>query len=135
MYKNNEDKFYRSKTELEDKLVGLFGGRAAEKLALNDISTGARNDLQVATQIATDMVTVYGMSDRIGPISLEKDEQINILGENMGDAVEEEIKLLIDTAYVRAQKILMDNFEKLHQVASLLLEKETITAEEFEELF
>ena len=135
MYKTNEDKFYKSKTELEDKLVGLFGGRAAEKLALNDISTGARNDIEVATQIATDMVTVYGMSEKLGPISLEKDEKVNIFGEGMEEAVGEEIKLLIDKAYISAQQILREHFDKLHLVAGLLLEKETITAEEFEECF
>ena len=64
MYKSNEDKFYKSKTELEERLIGLLGGRAAEKLALNDISTGARNDIQVATDIAKEMVTAYGMSDK-----------------------------------------------------------------------
>ena len=74
MYKTNEDKFYRSKIELEERLVGLLGGRAAEKLALNDISTGARNDIQVATEIAKDMITAYGMSERLGPISLEENE-------------------------------------------------------------
>lgn len=135
MYKTNEDKFYKSKTELEDKLVGLFGGRAAEKLALNDISTGARNDIEVATQIATDMVTVYGMSEKLGPISLEKDEKVNIFGEGMEEAVGEEIKQLIDKAYISAQQILKEHFDKLHLVAGLLLEKETITAEEFEECF
>lgn len=135
MYKTNEDKFYKSKTELEEKLVGLFGGRAAEKLALNDISTGARNDIEVATQIATDMVTVYGMSEKLGPISLEKDEKINIFGEGMEEAVGEEINQLINQAYMSAQQILKDNFDKLHLVAGLLLEKETITAEEFEACF
>ena len=135
MYKTNEDKFYKSKTELEDKLVGLFGGRAAEKLALNDISTGARNDIEVATQIATDMVTVYGMSEKLGPISLEKDEKVNIFGEGMEEAVGEEIKRLIDKAYISAQQILKEHSDKLHLVAGLLLEKETITAEEFEECF
>lgn len=135
MYKTNEDKFYKSKTELEEKLVGLFGGRAAEKLALNDISTGARNDIEVATQIATDMVTIYGMSEKLGPISLEKDEKTNIFGEGTEEAVGEEIRQLINQAYVGAQQILKDNFDKLHLVAGLLLERETITAEEFEECF
>ena len=68
MYKNDEDKYYVSKTEMEERLVALLGGRAAEKLALNDISTGASNDIQVATKIAKEMITVYGMSDTLGPI-------------------------------------------------------------------
>lgn len=70
MYKTNEDKFYVSKTEMEEKLISLLGGRAAEKVALDDISTGASNDIEVAMKIARDMVTVYGMSDRIGPMSM-----------------------------------------------------------------
>ena len=65
MYKTNEDKYYISKTEMEEKLVALLGGRAAEKVALNDISTGASNDLEVATGIAKDMITIYGMNDRL----------------------------------------------------------------------
>ena len=99
MYKSNEDKFYKSKTELEERLVGLLGGRAAEKLALNDISTGARNDIQVATEIAKDMVTVYGMSDRLGPISLETEENLNVFGHDIEDVIGQEVKTLIDTAY------------------------------------
>lgn len=77
MYKTNEDKYYISKTEMEEKLIALLGGRAAEKLVLDDISTGASNDLEVATNIARDMITVYGMSDTIGPISLKDSENTN----------------------------------------------------------
>ena len=135
MYKSNEDKFYKSKTELEERLVGLLGGRAAEKLALNDISTGARNDIQVATGIAKDMVTVYGMSDRLGPISLEEEENLNVFGHDIEDVIGQEVKKLIDTAYVHAQEILRANMDKLEEVASVLLQKETITAEEFEAIF
>lgn len=135
MYKSNEDKFYKSKTELEERLVGLLGGRAAEKLALNDISTGARNDIQVATEIAKDMVTVYGMSDRLGPISLETEENLNVFGHDIEDVIGQEVKTLIDTAYVQAQEILRANMDKLEEVANVLLQKETITAEEFEAIF
>lgn len=135
MYKSNEDKFYKSKTELEERLVGLLGGRAAEKLALNDISTGARNDIQVATEIAKDMVTVYGMSDRLGPISLEAEENLNVFGHDIEDVIGQEVKTLIDTAYVHAQEILRANMDKLEEVANVLLQKETITAEEFEAIF
>lgn len=135
MYKSNEDKFYKSKTELEERLVGLLGGRAAEKLALNDISTGARNDIQVATGIAKDMVTVYGMSDRLGPISLEEEENLNVFGHDIEDVIGQEVKTLIDTAYVQAQEILRANMDKLEEVANVLLQKETITAEEFEAIF
>ena len=135
MYKSNEDKFYRSKIELEERLVGLLGGRAAEKLALNDISTGARNDIQVATEIAKDMITAYGMSERLGPISLEENENIAIFGESIQDVIGVEVKTLIDTAYRDAQEILKANMDKLDTVANLLLQKETITAEEFDKIF
>ncbi len=135
MYKSNEDKFYKSKTELEERLIGLLGGRAAEKLALNDISTGARNDIQVATEIAKEMVTAYGMSDRLGPISLEENDNLAMFGESMEDVIGVEIKTFIDTAYSQAQEILKANMDKLDIVAGLLLEKETITAEEFDAVF
>ena len=137
MYKTNEDKYYISKTEMEEKLVALLGGRAAEKVALNDISTGASNDLEVATGIAKDMITIYGMNDKLGPISLKVNDpyELQIFGEDIGDVVGEEIRKLIDTAYERAQTILLNNMDKLHQVANALIEKEIISAEEFEEFF
>ena len=138
MYKTNEDKFYISKQEMQEKLIALLGGRAAEKLALDDISTGASNDIEVATKIATDMVTVYGMSDIVGPISinLEKDPyQVEILGQKFEDAIGSEIKLLIDNAYYQARKILSEHMDKLELVASALLAKEIISAEEFETFF
>ena len=137
MYKTNEDKYYVSKTEMEEKLVALLGGRAAEKVALNDISTGASNDLEVATGIAKDMITIYGMNDKLGPVSLKVNApyELQIFGEDIGDVVGEEIRKLIDTAYSRAQTILLNNMDKLHQVAAALIEKEIISAEEFEEFF
>ena len=137
LYKTDEDKFYVSKTQMEEKLVALLGGRVAEKLAINDISTGASNDIEVATKIAKDMVTVYGMSDVVGPISLKTDNpyELQLFGENIEDTVGKEIKKLIDTAYKRAEIILSENMNILHEVAQLLLIKETITSEEFEEFF
>lgn len=137
MYKTNEDKYYISKTEMEEKLVSLLGGRAAEKIALNDISTGASNDIEVTTQIAKDMITKYGMSETLGPISIdtEKDPyELQLLGEKFGDAIGAEVKIMIDTAYARAQTILINNMPKLDKVAERLLEKEIISAEEFQEL-
>ena len=131
MYKSNEDKYYISKTEMEEKLIALLGGRAAEKLVLDDISTGASNDLEVATNIARDMITVYGMSDTIGPISLKDSENPN----QMQDAIGAEIKILIDTAYRNAQKLLIEHRDKLDAVANVLLEKEKITEKEFYEIF
>ena len=138
MYKNNEDKYYISKTEMEEKLIALLGGRAAEKLVLDDISTGASNDLEVATNIARDMITVYGMSDTIGPISLKDSENPNqmiLYGEKMQDAIGAEIKILIDTAYRNAQKLLIEHRDKLDAVANVLLQKEKITEKEFYEIF
>ena len=137
MYKTNEDKYYISKTEMEEKLIALLGGRAAEKIALNDISTGASNDIEVATEIAKDMVTVYGMSDTVGPICLKQKEpyENRILGENIDDVIGAEVKRMIDVAYKRAQEIILAHMDKLQQVAERLLEKEIISAEEFETFF
>ena len=137
MYKTNEDKYYISKTEMEEKLIALLGGRAAEKIALNDISTGASNDIEVATQIAKDMITKYGMSDNLGPISVntEKDPyELQLFGDKFGDAVGAEVKIMLDNAYLKAQTILANNMDKLNKVAQTLMEKEVISAEEFENL-
>ena len=137
MYKNDEDKFYISKTEMKERLVCLLGGRAAESIALNDISTGASNDIEVATKIAKDMITVYGMSQKIGPISLKTDNpyELELFGENIEKSVGEEIKELIDEAYKKAQLILKNNRDILDAVAKVLLIQEKITAEEFEQFF
>ena len=137
MYKSNEDTYYISKTEMEEKLVSLLGGRAAEKIALNDISTGASNDIEVATQIAKDMIVKYGMSDDLGPIYIdtEKDPyELQLFGEKFGDAVGAEVKIMIDNAYVKAQKLILNNMDKLNKVAEALIEKEIISAEEFQDL-
>ena len=137
MYKTNEDKYYVSKTEMEEKLISLLGGRAAEKIALNDISTGASNDIEVATQIAKDMIIKYGMSDSLGPIYIdtEKDPyELQMLGEKFGDAIGAEVKIMLDDAYSKAQKLIKNNMDKLDKVAMRLMEKEIISAEEFQEL-
>ena len=114
-----------------------MGGRAAEKIALNEISTGASNDIEVATGIAKDMLTVYGMDDKLGPISLKVDDpyELQIFGEKIIDEVGNQIQILIDNAYVEAQKILIEHIDILDQVAKRLLEKEKITSEEFEMFF
>ena len=138
MYKSDEDKYYISKTEMQEKLIALLGGRAAEKLILDDISTGASNDLEVATQIARDMITVYGMSDEIGTISFkDSDGQIDyqMFGDNMQDEIGKEVKRLIDTAYSDAQKILKQNVETLHAIAGELIAKEKINEQEFNKFF
>ena len=137
MYKTTEDKFYVSRTELLEKMVALMGGRAAEKISLNEISTGASNDIEVATGIARDMLTVYGMSDSLGPISLKVNEpyELELFGEEVINEVGNQVRLLIDNAYVTAQKILVEHRDVLDKVALKLLEKEKISAEEFESLF
>ena len=138
MYKNDEDKSYISKTEMEEKLVALLGGRAAEQVALNEISTGASNDIEVATQIARDMVIKYGMNKTIGTISLKDengDYQLEMFGLDMGDKIGKEIKQLLDTAYNDAQTILREHYDKLDAIAQRLLATEKINAEEFKEFF
>ena len=137
MYKTTEDKFYVSRTELLEKMVALMGGRAAEKISLNEISTGASNDIEVATGIARDMLTVYGMSDSLGPISLKVNEpyELELFGEEVVNEVGNQVRALIDNSYVTAQKILLDHRDILDKVAIRLLEKEKITAEEFESFF
>ncbi len=138
MYKSDEDKFYVSKTEMEEKLIALLGGRAAEKIVLDDISTGASNDIEVATNIAKNMITVYGMSESIGPISLKDNDgqmEYQMFGENMQDEIGKEVKRLIDTAYRDAQEILKQNMPILHEIAQTLIAKEKINEKEFNEIF
>ena len=145
MYRPTEDKSFMSKTEMEENIVSLLGGRVAEALILHDISTGASNDIERATQIARDMVTKYGMSDRIGAIMFGSGQEEVFLGrdfaqsknysEETAGVIDEEIKLIIDKAYNRAREILTAHVDKLHQVAAVLLEKEKIEADEFEAIF
>ena len=137
MYKTNEDKYYISKTEMKEKLIALLGGRAAEKLVLDDISTGASNDIEVATKIARDMVTKYGMSDSLGPIDFQGKEpyEIQMFGEDIGDKIGQEVKTLIDTAYKDAQSLLKEHRDKLDMIALALLEKEKINEEDFKKIF
>ena len=137
MYKSDEDKYYISKTEMKEKLIALLGGRAAEKLVLDDISTGASNDIEVATQIAREMVTKYGMSDNLGPIDFRGKEQNDmfVFGENIGDKIGAEVKSLIDEAYSNAQKLLIEHRDKLDIIAQTLLAKEKINEQEFRNIF
>lgn len=137
MYKSDEDKYYISKTEMQEKLIALLGGRAAEKLVLDDISTGASNDIEVATQIAKDMVTKYGMSDSLGPIDFQGKEpyEMQLFGENIGDKIGAEVKALINTAYNDAITLLNEHRNKLDLIAQALLEKEKVNEEEFQKFF
>ena len=137
MYKSDEDKYYISRTEMQEKLIALLGGRAAEKLVLDDISTGASNDIEVATKIAREMVTKYGMSDNLGPIDFQGRDQNDylIFGENIGDKIGQEVKMLIDIAYNDAQKLLIEHRDKLDIIAETLLKQEKINEEEFKNIF
>lgn len=137
MYKSDEDKYYISKTEMKEKLIALLGGRAAEKLVLDDISTGASNDIEVATRIAREMVTKYGMSDNLGPIDFQGEEQNDmfVFGENIGDKIGAEVKSLIDEAYNNAQKLLIEHRDKLDAIAQTLLAQEKINEQEFKDIF
>ena len=145
MYRPTEDKNFMSKTEMEENIVSLLGGRVAEALILNDVSTGASNDIERATAIARNMVTKYGMSDRIGTLTLGSDQDEVFLGRDLAHAktyseetasvIDEEIKKIVDTAYAKAKQILTDHIDKLHAVAGILLEKEKIEADEFEKIF
>ena len=137
MQKSEEDKYYMSKTEMKERLIVLLGGRVAEKVVLDDISTGASNDIEVATQIARDMVTKYGMSDTLGPIDFQGKEQNDmfVFGENIGDKIGTEVKALIDEAYVNAEKLLKEHRDKLDIIAETLLQQEKINEAEFNRIF
>ncbi len=145
MYRPTEDKSFMSKSEMEENIVSLLGGRVAEKLILNDISTGASNDIERASKIARDMVTKYGMSDTIGSIMFGSGQEEVFLGRDFAQArnyseetasvIDVETKNIIDKAYRRAEEILRENIDKLHAVAQVLLEKEKIDGEEFEAIF
>ena len=140
-----DDKTHVSKGYLLDQMVVLLGGRAAEKLALEDICTGAQNDIERATAIARKMVMEYGMSDEIGPMALGTDHNEVFLGRDIGrgrnfseevaSVIDREIKKLIDDSYNKALKLLDENMNKLHAVAQALLEKEKLEADEFEEIY
>ncbi len=145
MYRPNEDKSFMSKSEMLEQIVSLLGGRVAEQIILNDISTGASNDIERATQIARSMVTKYGMSNRIGTIMLGNNQEEVFLGrdfsqgkaysEETAGVIDEEVKAIIDNAYATAEQILRANIDKLHMVAGILLEKEKIDGEEFDAIF
>ena len=140
-----EDKYYNTKQEMEEEVVVLLGGRVAEKLIIGDISTGASNDIQRASDIARNMVTKFGMSDKLGPIdfSASHDEvflgrdfaNTNHLSEETASLIDEEIKSIISAAYARCEQILTDNLEILHRLAAFLLEHETMDNAQLEAIY
>lgn len=143
MYQPQEEN-YTSKNEMLDSLVSMMGGRVAEALALDDISTGASNDLQRATQICRDMVAKYGMSDEIGPVVYSDENNEVFLGKDYGHVnnyseetsarIDEEIEKMMRKAYERTLNILKENYDKLELIAQTLLSREKINAEEFDSL-
>lgn len=139
-----EDKYYMTKTDMEQQIKHLLGGRVAEQLILKDISTGASNDLERATSIARNMITKYGMSDKIGPINYSESDEVFLgrdftsrknFSESLASQIDVEIKSIIETAYKETEKILMENKEQLTLIAEALLELETIDGNQFEQLF
>ena len=145
MYRPTEDKSFMSKTEMEENIVSLLGGRVAEALILNDISTGASNDIERASQIARNMVTKYGMSEKVGTVMFGGGEGEVFLGRDFAQTkdyseetaalIDEEVKRIVQTAYEKAVKILTEHVDKLHAVAGVLMEKEKIEGEEFDRIF
>lgn len=140
-----EDKYFISKSQLEDEITQLLAGRVAEELVLNDVSTGASNDLQRASHVARKMVTEYGMSESIGPIAYGGKHDEVFLGKEWGTyrnyseevaaSIDEEIRRMINACHDRAEKILKENINKLHKLAETLIEREKLDFDELELVF
>jgi cell division protease FtsH len=140
-----EDRFFRGKNELLDQVTHLLGGRASEELVLQEISTGAQNDLERATTLARKMVMEFGMSENIGPMTLGHRQEEVFLGrdlahgrnysEEVAASIDKEVRNIIDKCYDRAKNILSENINKLHNVAQALLEREKLNKIEFQEVF
>jgi cell division protease FtsH len=139
-----KDKSYVSKNEMYDNIIVLLGGRVAEKLILDDISTGASNDLERATSTARNMVTRYGFSDNLGPVVYGQGEHEVFLGrdytntpsysDNVAAEIDNEIRTLVEDAFEDAQKILEEHMDKLHLIAKYLMKYEKIDGGNFEKL-
>jgi len=140
-----EDRFFMAKSELLEQITHLLGGRVSEALILDEISTGAQNDLERATDLARRMITQFGMSERLGSMTFGKKQEEVFLGrdlaghrdysEEVASAIDKEIKEIIDSCYNRAETLLKENIDKLHKVAEVLLEKEKLDSEQFQEVF
>ena len=140
-----EDRYLQSKTEFEDKIAGLLAGNVAERLIFGDMTTGASNDIEKATDLARRMVTEFGMSDKLGPLSFGKRDELVFLGREIGEqrnysdevakTIDEEVRAIIDKAYERAQEVLTTHKDKLVALAEKLVAEETVDSEGFEALF
>jgi cell division protease FtsH len=140
-----EDRYLQSKSEFEDKIAGLLGGNAAEKLVFGDTTTGASNDIEKATNLARRMVTEYGMSEKLGPLALGKREEMVFLGREIGEQrnysdevakqIDDEVRTIIDRGYARAMEVLSRYRERLDTLAQRLVAEETLDHAEFEKIF
>jgi cell division protease FtsH len=140
-----EDRYLQSKTEFEDKIAGLLGGNVAERMIFGDTTTGASNDIEKATDLARRMVTEFGMSDKLGPLSFGKRDELVFLGREIGEQrnysddvarmIDEEVRAIIDRAYDRATDVLTTHRDRLVNLAEKLVAQETVDSEEFEQLF
>jgi len=140
-----EDKFYATKNEMKENIIVLLGGRVAEELILEDISTGAQNDLERVGATARNMVTRYGMSSRLGPMAFGDSSDEVFLGNNFASKrnyseevaaeIDKEIKFIVDDAHKSTKNILVENIDKLHNVAKALLKYETLDADQFTKAF
>jgi cell division protease FtsH len=139
-----EDKYYGTQTEMLEQIVHLLGGRVAEKITLKEISTGASNDIMRATEIARDMVTKYGFSERLGPVNYSQSDEVFLgkdftthknYSEEVASAIDEEIKTIIEGAFKTAEEILTQHQDKLQLIADALLEVETLDGEQFAALY
>ena len=145
MHLPDKDDVYMSKNKLTDMITSLLGGRAAEEIELNDICTGAVNDIDRATKIARSMITVFGMSDELGPISFESGDEDVFIGrdflrsknfsENIASVIDNETKKIIDSCYEKAKEIIINNKDKMNIIVKELIERETLSGEEFKNLF
>lgn len=145
MHLPDKDKRFISKRDMEEQLVVLLGGRVAEELVLEDISTGASNDIERVTNTARAMVTHYGMNDEMGPMTYGKDQNEVFLGRDIARSqdysdetaakIDKEMRHIVDEAYRLCRQLLTDHMDKLHLVAEMLLEKETISGDEFNAVF
>lgn len=139
-----EDKYYATRSEMLDELKVLLGGRVAEALVLKEISSGASNDLQRATQLARQMICEYGMSENIGPVTFGHRQDQVFLGrdiardkdysEEVAAEIDKEVRSFMEDAYAATEKLLSDNIDKLHVIAKALMEKETLEEEEINQL-
>jgi cell division protease FtsH len=140
-----EDRYLQSKTEFEDKIAGLLGGNVAERMIFGDTTTGASNDIEKATDLARRMVTEFGMSDKLGPLSFGKRDELVFLGREIGEQrnysddvarqIDEEVRAIIDKAYERASEVLTTHRDRLVALAERLVAEETVDADQFESLF